>query len=56
MKRLLLLLMIPLPVGQLSGCHYYVKAVPDIIFSSEPFTPPTNHNIHNTVPKPPETP
>lgn len=34
------------------GCHYYIKAVPDVIISSEPFTPPTNQNIHNNFRQP----
>ena len=53
MRTRLFILTLTLPVfAQLVGCHYYIKAIPDIIFSSEPFTPPTNHNIHNNLLQP----
>jgi len=38
--RLVVLTAIPLTILQIGGCHYYVSAVPRIIISSEPFTPP----------------
>ena len=38
--RLLALTIIALTMLQIGGCHYYISAVPRIIVSSEPFTPP----------------
>lgn len=38
--RLLALTLITFTMLQIGGCHYYISAMPRIIISSEPFTPP----------------
>ena len=38
--RLIALTLTGFTILQIGGCHYYISAMPRIIISSEPFTPP----------------
>lgn len=38
--RILLITLIAITLAQVPSCHYYIRAMPDFIISSEPFTPP----------------
>lgn len=42
---------IAIPFLALNGCHYYVKMMPDVTISSQPFPVPQN----NHLPSEPET-
>lgn len=54
MTRTLLIALLFLTIlSQISGCHFYVDAVPRVIVSSEQFALPTPPD--NSHPNPPDT-